>query len=72
MVPSTLRSGTAPFGSSLRQRHVNGARSVLARTDRFELTRPSTTPLRVSIWASCPIWMSLAWVSAILSSAFRN
>ena len=38
----------------------------------MRMTRPSTMPLRVSIWARWPIWMSLAWVSAILISAFSR
>src|SRR5215467_9339644 len=69
MVPSTLRSGTAPVGSVPISR-TSTVRVPLRTAGSMRDTLPGIIPLRVSISASCPMRMSLAWVSAIFSSAF--
>ena len=67
------RSGRAARPSAARPSIVTSTVTVPFCTDgSMRTTLPATTPLRVSIEAGCPIWMSLACVSAIFSSALRR
>ena len=70
IVPSTLRSGRAPFGSVAVERDVDGDRAVLDRrvdADDAALRRRRCACRRVAFW---PIRTSLAWVSGIRITAF--
>src|SRR6266850_12824 len=71
IVPSTDRSGRAPFGNAPSS--ATSTVTVPFCTDgSTRVTRPGTMPLRVSIDAGCPTWISLAWVSGTLISAFSR
>ena len=69
-VPSTLRSGRAPCGSG-----PSSATSTVTvpftTAGSIRITCPAITPLCVSTEAFCPMVMSFACVSAILSCAFK-
>src|SRR4029079_998955 len=71
IVPSTLISGTAPLGSSPSS-ETSTVRVPFCTDGSMRITRPFTMPVRVSTCAACPIWMSLACVSATLISAFNR
>ena len=69
MVPSTLRSGRAPCGQ--RALSATSTSTVpFTAEGSIRITRPGMMPLRVSIDAGCPMAMSFASVSVILTCAF--
>src|SRR2546428_3371813 len=71
IVPSTLRSGRAPFGRAPASA-TSTVTVPFSTAGSMRDTFPSTRPLRVSIEAVWPIRMSFAWVSSLFSSALRR
>ena len=58
-------AGDLLVAASVRSKH----KQAISDAGSMRVTRPSMTPLRVSILATCPIVTSFAWVSAMRNSA---